>query len=70
MKQKMKVSIGLCQFLVQILALYALIRVFTPMKNAPRAPLTTPRIIAPGITSEGVTSATLTTPNFRAEAVQ
>ena len=40
------------------------------MKRGPRRPDIIPRIIAPGRTSLGVMSTTLTAPNLRAEAVQ
>ena len=40
------------------------------IKNEPRRPLIIPRIMAPGITSDGVTSIALITPNFMDDAVQ
>ena len=66
----MNVSTGFCQLFVQILARKALTRVLTFTKSGPSSPETIPKIMAPGSTSLGVISSTLTFPNLRAEAVQ
>ena len=63
----MKVSTGLCHFLVRYLALIAFILKLTAIKKAPNNPHTMPKIIAPGMTSVGVTSAILTFPNLSVE---
>lgn len=65
----MKVSIGLCHFLVHNFALCALTLVLTLMNSGPSNPLTIPRITAPNITSVGVTSRILIFPNLREDAV-
>ena len=49
-KAKMKQSMSLCHFLVQILPLKAFTLEFTLMKNGPRRPLMTPRMMPPGST--------------------
>lgn len=69
-KLNKNVSMGFIHFLVHIFALNAFTLVFTLIKKGPRRPQTTPRIIAPIVTSVGVTSITLMVPNFKEEEVQ
>lgn len=66
----MKVSIGLCHFLVHNFYLRALTLVFTLMNRGPSNPLMVPRMIAPNMTSVGVIGSILILPNFSEEAVQ
>ena len=66
----MNVSSGFYQFLVHIFARKALTLVLTLIKNDPKHPLITPKIIAPGITSVGTILATLTVPNLTVEVDQ
>lgn len=66
-KQKTKVSIGLCHFLISYFALIAFTLKLTAMKKDPKSPQATPKTIAPGITSVGVTSEILILPNFNVE---